>query len=133
MSATPSRHRRASSGKARWPASNPGHQGTWVDYLNNARAPLLFIAGTEDHLMPAKIQWPKRQALHLRHRHRSRPGDPGYGHAGGAHPAGMWGSAFGGGGGDLQRPVLSVVANEVVEPSRKPLNSSRRRATVFDS
>lgn len=25
---------------------------TWVDYHNDARAPLLFIAGTEDHLMP---------------------------------------------------------------------------------
>ncbi len=35
----------------------PGHQGAWVDYHNDARAPLLFIAGSEDHLMPPKIQW----------------------------------------------------------------------------
>jgi pimeloyl-ACP methyl ester carboxylesterase len=35
----------------------PGHQGTWVDYHNDRRAPLLFIAGTEDHLMPPKVQW----------------------------------------------------------------------------
>jgi hypothetical protein len=34
-----------------------GHQCTWVDYHSGARAPLLFIAGTDDHLMPAKIQW----------------------------------------------------------------------------
>ncbi|QTE27971.1 alpha/beta hydrolase [Pengzhenrongella sicca] len=34
----------------------PGHQGTWVDYRNDARAPLLFIAGSEDNLMPPAIQ-----------------------------------------------------------------------------
>jgi pimeloyl-ACP methyl ester carboxylesterase len=34
----------------------PGHQGTWVDYHNDARAPLLFISGGEDHLMPPAIQ-----------------------------------------------------------------------------
>jgi pimeloyl-ACP methyl ester carboxylesterase len=35
---------------------HPGHQDTWVDYGNNARAPLLFLSGSEDHLMPPKIQ-----------------------------------------------------------------------------
>ena len=35
----------------------PGHQGTYVDYQNDARAPLLFVAGSEDNLMPPKIQW----------------------------------------------------------------------------
>jgi pimeloyl-ACP methyl ester carboxylesterase len=35
---------------------HPGHQDTWVDYSNDARAPLLFISGGEDHLMPPKIQ-----------------------------------------------------------------------------
>ncbi|PVY97085.1 alpha/beta hydrolase [Actinomycetospora cinnamomea] len=35
----------------------PGHQGTWVDYHNEDRAPLLFVAGTEDHIMPPKVQW----------------------------------------------------------------------------
>jgi pimeloyl-ACP methyl ester carboxylesterase len=34
----------------------PGHQDTWVDYNNDARAPLLFISGSEDHLMPPSVQ-----------------------------------------------------------------------------
>jgi pimeloyl-ACP methyl ester carboxylesterase len=34
----------------------PGHQDTWVDYHNNDRAPLLFISGGEDHLMPPSVQ-----------------------------------------------------------------------------
>ncbi|HTW02264.1 MAG TPA: alpha/beta hydrolase [Streptosporangiaceae bacterium] len=34
----------------------PGHQDTRVDYSNDERAPLLFISGGEDHLMPPKIQ-----------------------------------------------------------------------------
>jgi pimeloyl-ACP methyl ester carboxylesterase len=34
----------------------PGHQETWVDYHNDDRAPLLFVSGSEDHLMPPKIQ-----------------------------------------------------------------------------
>ncbi len=34
----------------------PGHQDTWVDYHNDARAPLLFISGGEDHIMPPKVQ-----------------------------------------------------------------------------
>lgn len=36
---------------------HPGHDDNWVDYDNPDRAPLLFIAGTEDHLMPPKVQW----------------------------------------------------------------------------
>jgi pimeloyl-ACP methyl ester carboxylesterase len=35
---------------------HPGRDETWVDYNNDDRAPLLFIAGSEDHLMPPKIQ-----------------------------------------------------------------------------
>jgi pimeloyl-ACP methyl ester carboxylesterase len=35
---------------------HPGKDDTWVDYANDARAPLLFISGTDDHLMPPKIQ-----------------------------------------------------------------------------
>jgi pimeloyl-ACP methyl ester carboxylesterase len=35
----------------------PGHQGTYVDYHNDERAPLLFVAGTEDNIMPPKVQW----------------------------------------------------------------------------
>jgi pimeloyl-ACP methyl ester carboxylesterase len=34
----------------------PGHQNTWVDYHNDDRAPLLFISGSEDHLMPPSVQ-----------------------------------------------------------------------------
>jgi pimeloyl-ACP methyl ester carboxylesterase len=34
----------------------PGHQETWVDYHNDDRAPLLFISGSEDHLMPPSVQ-----------------------------------------------------------------------------
>ena len=34
----------------------PGHQDTWVDFHNDDRAPLLFISGSEDHLMPPKVQ-----------------------------------------------------------------------------
>lgn len=32
----------------------PGHQETWVDY-DADRAPLLFIAGGKDHIMPASV------------------------------------------------------------------------------
>jgi pimeloyl-ACP methyl ester carboxylesterase len=34
----------------------PGPQDTWVDYKNDARAPLLFISGGEDHIMPPSVQ-----------------------------------------------------------------------------
>jgi pimeloyl-ACP methyl ester carboxylesterase len=34
----------------------PGHQDTWVDYHNGGRAPLLFISGSEDHIMPPAVQ-----------------------------------------------------------------------------
>ena len=36
------------------PARPPGRH--WVDYKNDDRAPLLFISGSEDHLMPPKVQ-----------------------------------------------------------------------------
>jgi pimeloyl-ACP methyl ester carboxylesterase len=42
----------------------PGHQETWVDYKNDARAPLLFISGSDDHLMPPSIQ--KSNAKHYK-------------------------------------------------------------------
>ena len=35
---------------------HPGKDETYVDYHNDDRAPLLFISGSEDHLMPPKIQ-----------------------------------------------------------------------------
>ena len=34
----------------------PGPQDTWVDYKNDDRAPLLFVSGSEDHIMPPKVQ-----------------------------------------------------------------------------
>jgi pimeloyl-ACP methyl ester carboxylesterase len=33
----------------------PGHQDTWVNFKNDERAPLLFIAGGADHVMPAAV------------------------------------------------------------------------------
>ena len=33
----------------------PGHQDTWVDYENDKRAPLLFIAGGADHIVPPAV------------------------------------------------------------------------------
>ena len=34
----------------------PGPQEIWVDYHNDDRAPLLFVSGSEDHIMPPAIQ-----------------------------------------------------------------------------
>jgi pimeloyl-ACP methyl ester carboxylesterase len=42
----------------------PGHQETWVDYDNDDRAPLLFIAGGEDHIMPPSVN--KSNAKHYK-------------------------------------------------------------------
>jgi len=48
------------SGKIFWESAlatlQPGHQGSYVNYKNDERAPLLFISGSEDHLMPPKVQ-----------------------------------------------------------------------------
>ena len=33
----------------------PGHQDTWVNFENDDRAPLLFVAGGEDHIMPPSV------------------------------------------------------------------------------
>lgn len=33
----------------------PGHQETWVDYSRADRAPLLFISGGSDHIMPPAV------------------------------------------------------------------------------
>ncbi|TIC84878.1 alpha/beta hydrolase [Nocardioides sp. GY 10113] len=42
----------------------PGHQDTWVDYKAD-RAPLLFIAGEKDHIMPPSVN--RSNAKHYRH------------------------------------------------------------------
>ena len=34
----------------------PGKQETWVDYHNGNRAPLLFVSGSEDDIMPPSVQ-----------------------------------------------------------------------------
>ncbi len=34
----------------------PGHQDAWVDFRNDNRAPLLFLSGSEDHIMPPAVQ-----------------------------------------------------------------------------
>jgi pimeloyl-ACP methyl ester carboxylesterase len=33
----------------------PGHHATWVNYRNDDRAPLLFLAGGKDNIMPAAV------------------------------------------------------------------------------
>jgi pimeloyl-ACP methyl ester carboxylesterase len=35
---------------------HPGKDATYVNYENDDRAPLLFISGSKDHLMPPKVQ-----------------------------------------------------------------------------
>jgi pimeloyl-ACP methyl ester carboxylesterase len=42
----------------------PGHQDIWVDYKNDDRAPLLFVSGTDDNLMPPSVQ--KSNAKHYK-------------------------------------------------------------------
>ena len=48
------------SGRVFWGSAlaniHPGHDDTYVNYKNADRAPLLFISGTDDHLMPPSIQ-----------------------------------------------------------------------------
>jgi pimeloyl-ACP methyl ester carboxylesterase len=48
------------SGRIFWGSAlaniHPGHDDNWVDYHNEKRAPLLFISGSEDNLMPPSIQ-----------------------------------------------------------------------------
>ena len=43
----------------------PGHQDTYVDFGNEDRAPLLFIAGGEDNIMPPAVN--QSNAKHYRH------------------------------------------------------------------
>ena len=48
------------SGRIFWGSAlaniHPGRDDNWVDYKNPDRAPLLFISGSDDHLMPPKVQ-----------------------------------------------------------------------------
>lgn len=55
----------------------PGHQETWVDY-SVERAPLLFIGGSEDHIMPPSVNksnakhWAKSSSLTEYHEFEGR-------------------------------------------------------------
>ncbi|WBB80409.1 alpha/beta hydrolase [Micromonospora sp. WMMD882] len=42
----------------------PGRQETWVDFHNESRAPLLFLAGGADHIMPPSVN--KSNARHYK-------------------------------------------------------------------
>jgi pimeloyl-ACP methyl ester carboxylesterase len=42
----------------------PGHQATYVNYHNDDRSPLLFIAGGDDHIMPPSVN--KSNAHHYK-------------------------------------------------------------------
>ena len=54
------RYHIAASGPVFWGSAlaniHPGKDDTWVNYDNEERAPLLFISGSADHLMPPSIQ-----------------------------------------------------------------------------
>ena len=56
------------SGRVFWGSAlaniHPGHDDNHVNYRNDNRAPLLFIAGSEDNLMPPKVQ--RSNAKHYR-------------------------------------------------------------------
>jgi pimeloyl-ACP methyl ester carboxylesterase len=58
--ATYERYHIPASGPIFWESAfanfTPGHQGSWVNYHNDKRAPLLFISGEQDHLMPPSVQ-----------------------------------------------------------------------------
>lgn len=58
--ATYERYHIPASGHVFWGSAlaniHPGHADSWVDYHNDDRAPLLFIAYENDNLMPPKIQ-----------------------------------------------------------------------------
>ena len=51
---------------------HPGTDDNYVDYDNDDRAPLLFISGSDDHLMPPSIQQLQREALQVGHDHRGQ-------------------------------------------------------------
>ncbi|MGJ6967817.1 alpha/beta hydrolase [Streptosporangium sp. G11] len=58
--ATYERYHIPASGQIFWGSAlaniHPGKDDNWVDYHNEKRKPLLFIAGENDNLMPPKIQ-----------------------------------------------------------------------------
>jgi pimeloyl-ACP methyl ester carboxylesterase len=59
------------AGRILWGATlanlQPGPQDAAVNYRSDDRAPLLFISGSEDHLMPPKVQ--RSNAKHYKSKH----------------------------------------------------------------
>ena len=51
---------------------HPGKDDNWVDYKNDDRAPLLFISGSDDHLMPPSIQQSNAKHYKSDTRHRGQ-------------------------------------------------------------
>jgi pimeloyl-ACP methyl ester carboxylesterase len=66
--ATYERYHIPASGNVFWGSAlaniHPGHDDNYVNYDNEKRAPLLFISGSQDHLMPPKVQ--QSNAAHYR-------------------------------------------------------------------
>ncbi|WP_018505247.1 alpha/beta hydrolase [Parafrankia discariae] len=66
--ATYERYHIPASGHVFWGSAlaniHPGKDDNYVDYRNEKRAPLLFISGSQDHLMPPRIQ--RSNAAHYR-------------------------------------------------------------------
>jgi pimeloyl-ACP methyl ester carboxylesterase len=66
--ATYERYHIPASGAIFWGSAlaniHPGKDDSWVNYDNPDRAPLLFISGSEDHLMPPSLQ--QSNAKHYR-------------------------------------------------------------------
>ncbi|MEU0386577.1 hypothetical protein [Streptomyces chartreusis] len=67
--------RRAGHLPRRQGGRQPGHQETWVDYDLDDRAPLLFIMGGKDHLMPPSVIRSIAKKYRNSHRRFSRRAD----------------------------------------------------------
>ena len=63
---------RRSSGTTCSPTSSPATRTTWVNYKNDDRAPLLFVSGSEDHLMPPSVQRSNAKHYKAEHGHRGQ-------------------------------------------------------------
>ncbi len=63
------RYHISASGRLVWVGATanftPGHQENYVDFKNEDRAPLLFIAGSEDNIMPPAVN--QSNVKHYRH------------------------------------------------------------------
>jgi pimeloyl-ACP methyl ester carboxylesterase len=58
----------------------PGHQDTWVDYDNDERGPLLFIAGGEDNIMPPPVNQANAKRYETSRAHTDYKAFPGRAH-----------------------------------------------------